>query len=70
MSEQANFSDTRPAILTKADVLETLAVGTMQDDHGLLPWGSNYAYLMASSTEKRSLIVVYKPQRGERPLWD
>lgn len=70
MSNQTNPAEDSVTRLTKSTILETLAVGEMQEDHGLLPWGSNYAYLMSVSAEQHSLIAVYKPQRGERPLWD
>ncbi len=48
----------------------TLSRGEIQEDHGVLPWGSNYAYLLSVSDDERTLLAVYKPQRGERPLWD
>jgi len=56
--------------VSAADVLLTLGQGVIQDDHGVLPWGSNYAYLVAVADERLALLAVYKPQRGERPLWD
>ena len=61
-------ADSEP--LTAAQVLQTLSRGTIQEKHGLLPWGSNYAYLVPISDDERTLLAVYKPQRGERPLWD
>ena len=56
--------------LTVAQVLQTLNRGMIQEEHGLLPWGSNYAYLVPVTDDERTLLAVYKPQRGERPLWD
>lgn len=56
--------------LTVAQVLQTLGRGVIQEEHGLLPWGSNYAYLVPVTDDERTLLAVYKPQRGERPLWD
>lgn len=56
--------------ITIPEVLETLSGGVMHDEHGLLPWGSNYAYLVTISDDDRTVLAVYKPQRGERPLWD
>jgi len=36
-----------------------------------MPSGSNYAFLvLISAGAERQLLGVYKPQRGERPLWD
>jgi uncharacterized repeat protein (TIGR03843 family) len=37
---------------------------------GQLPWSSNYSFLVDISDEELSCLAVYKPQRGERPLWD
>lgn len=37
---------------------------------GLLPWSSNYTFLASASASGRSVLAVYKPCRGERPLWD
>jgi uncharacterized repeat protein (TIGR03843 family) len=37
---------------------------------GLLPWSSNYAFLGQVSEGDQRAVVVYKPIRGERPLWD
>ena len=33
-------------------------------------WGSNYTFLTQVILEGMALPVVYKPIRGERPLWD
>ncbi len=68
MSEPDESADTQ--LVTIAEVLETLAGGEIQEEHGLLPWGSNYAYLVSVADARRTLLAVYKPQRGERPLWD
>jgi uncharacterized repeat protein (TIGR03843 family) len=37
---------------------------------GLLPWSSNYTFLGEVSDDESSAPIVYKPVRGERPLWD
>lgn len=37
---------------------------------GVLPESSNYAFLARAKGEPEDLLVVYKPQRGETPLWD
>jgi hypothetical protein len=37
----------------------------------LVPWGSNYTFAVGLSTEgDRQCLGIYKPQAGERPLWD
>lgn len=33
-------------------------------------WGSNYTYLAKVESGNTTLQAVYKPTRGERPLWD
>jgi hypothetical protein len=37
---------------------------------GLLPAASNYTLLARLDTGEEPALVVYKPQRGETPLWD
>lgn len=37
---------------------------------GLLPWGSNYTFLVDVCHQEVKLPAVYKPRKGERPLWD
>ena len=37
---------------------------------GLIPWSSNYTFLGEVSLGDESAPVVYKPIRGERPLFD
>lgn len=37
---------------------------------GLMPFASNYTFLTEVSDGARSVLAVYKPRRGETPLWD
>lgn len=37
---------------------------------GRLPWSSNYTFLVRVQHGEASTLAVYKPVRGERPLWD
>lgn len=37
---------------------------------GEFMWGSNYTFLTEVSQNGNMLMGVYKPSRGERPLWD
>lgn len=37
---------------------------------GLVPWSSNYTYIAVVHCEEKDILAVYKPQCGERPLWD
>jgi uncharacterized repeat protein (TIGR03843 family) len=37
---------------------------------GLLPNSSNYTFLARATAGEDQLLAVYKPRRGEMPLWD
>ncbi len=37
---------------------------------GVLPYASNYTFLTRVTGEVDECLAVYKPRRGERPLWD
>ena len=37
---------------------------------GLLPYSSNYTFLARVGDGTDSTLAVYKPRRGEQPLWD
>jgi hypothetical protein len=37
---------------------------------GRMPWSSNATFLVRAAIEGDELLAIYKPQRGERPLWD
>ena len=38
---------------------------------GLIPWGSNYTFLaLLDVGQEAPMLGVYKPRRGEAPLWD
>jgi hypothetical protein len=52
------------------DLLTVLARAEVQDVK-LLPSGSNYVFVLAlADAEAGSGVAVYKPRRGEAPLWD
>ena len=55
--------------MTTADIFQLLQSGTIEMA-GLLPWSSNYTFLVHICGEVEPVRAVYKPQRGERPLWD
>ncbi|MGB1250885.1 MAG: SCO1664 family protein [Candidatus Promineifilaceae bacterium] len=48
---------------------EILTNGEMRVE-GRLAWGSNYTMLAYACIDDQEVPLVYKPQRGERPLWD
>ncbi len=37
---------------------------------GRMPWSSNATFLVEVHRDSASTLAVYKPGRGERPLWD
>ena len=37
---------------------------------GFLPYSSNHTFLARCRTATSEVLAVYKPARGERPLWD
>lgn len=51
------------------DVLHLLQSGSMTACE-LIPWGSNYTFAVRLECDGVSTLGVYKPLRGEAPLWD
>ena len=49
--------------------LRALAEGEIEVQ-GRMPWSSNNTFLVAVCREGTELGAIYKPGRGERPLWD
>ncbi|TFH36551.1 MAG: SCO1664 family protein [Anaerolineales bacterium] len=49
--------------------LEILRTGEIEIV-GQLTWGSNYTFLAQGQADAGQLPAIYKPERGERPLWD
>jgi hypothetical protein len=37
---------------------------------GIMPWSSNYTFLAVVAQDNVELLAIYKPCKGERPLWD
>lgn len=51
-------------------VLDVLRCGEVEEEHGVMRWSSNYTFLLSVVHEDTRIMTIYKPQRGERPLWD
>jgi len=51
-------------------ILQLLACNNMQDERGRLRWSSNYTFLVSVCDAEYQTLAIYKPQPGERPLWD
>jgi uncharacterized repeat protein (TIGR03843 family) len=62
--------DNTPQSLPPATVLDVLQNGDMQDTHGMMRYSSNYTFLVTMEKGDYCLPAIYKPRRGERPLWD
>ena len=58
-----------PLRLTESQVIHTLTNGKMVET-GLLPYSSNHSFLVTVTDGDLTLPAVYKPRRGESPLWD
>src|SRR5918999_2700568 len=57
-------------VLTHQEACELLEQAEIVECKGL-PWGSNYTYAVALGSEAgRQVLGIYKPRRGEVPLWD
>jgi hypothetical protein len=55
--------------LTDPAVPRVLATGDLEV-LGLLPNASNHTYLVRAHSDDEEMLAVYKPRRGETPLWD
>lgn len=52
-----------------ADALSLLAEGDVELK-GRMPWSTNQTFLVELTSDDDVLRGIYKPGRGERPLWD
>lgn len=55
--------------LDVADILTVLRQGSLEPE-GVMPYSSNYTVLVSVRYQEVMTLAVYKPRRGERPLWD
>jgi len=56
-------------MVTNIDPITTLEQGTITV-RGEFLWGSNYTFLVEIKHQDVEVSGVYKPNKGERPLWD
>lgn len=59
-----------PTEVTAETVIDVITHGDMENTHGMLRYSSNYTFLVTMTKDDMSLPAVYKPRKGERPLWD
>lgn len=55
--------------MNKLRILSTLKAGNLSLD-GRFIYGSNYTFMVTCQGPAESIKAVYKPMKGERPLWD
>ena len=59
-----------PNGLPAQQLLEVLQCGEIESEYGVMRWSSNYTFLLSIRHGDMQTMAVYKPQKGERPLWD
>lgn len=76
MDDERAMPDTSPATdepqraeVSVERVIHLLSQGEM-DVEGLMPDSSNYTFLTRITHAELHGLAIYKPRRGERPLWD
>jgi hypothetical protein len=67
--DQAELRQLDVVSLAPDRILRLLSDGEIEAE-GLIPWSSNATLLVTVCDGEFSTLAVYKPQRGERPLWD
>jgi len=67
MNSEQTAARVRP--VTTAQVATVLRDGEIAVQ-GQFPWSSNYTFLVSVKRGNQEILAVYKPSRGERPLWD
>jgi uncharacterized repeat protein (TIGR03843 family) len=54
---------------SSAHALTVLSAGSVELQ-GRMPWSSNATFLATVTLDDVAMPAIYKPHRGERPLWD
>lgn len=63
------MSDPRAGHTDRCEQLDLLRTGEIEIE-GRMPWSSNATFLVDVTSGDRTAKAIYKPMRGERPLWD
>lgn len=69
MDEPKSSDTNKRSAPERAHVRDLLTRGAIEMQ-GLVPWSSNYTYLVSVKRGGSEMYAIYKPQCGERPLWD
>ncbi|MCB9438186.1 MAG: SCO1664 family protein [Anaerolineales bacterium] len=62
--------DPKPTVVSVERIMRLLREGRILEEHGRLRWSSNYTTVVSVEDDEMQILAIYKPQRGERPLWD
>ena len=63
------IEDRQTETMSVGRVIGLLAHGDLTLE-GQVPWSSNYAFIGTVRDAETRCLAVYKPSRGEQPLWD
>lgn len=70
LSSVLNLDGEEGNSLAVEEAMELLGDGRVETCHHL-PWGSNYTFVVTLSHDAvGQALAIYKPRRGEAPLWD
>ena len=69
-SQRQSLPITPPDDTPLPRILNLLETGSIDEERGRLRWSSNYTFLVSVCDDELKARAIYKPQRGERPLWD
>lgn len=59
-----------PICIPIEEAIAVVEKGEINEEVGLMRWGSNYTFLVNAILDETNVLAVYKPRQGERPLWD
>lgn len=59
-----------PVTLPFEEALRVVREGTIDTEHGIMRFGSNYTFLVTVRLGEVEVLAIYKPRMGEAPLWD
>jgi uncharacterized repeat protein (TIGR03843 family) len=70
MDDEAEQPGDRESIALPVERVTALLRDGTIELAGLMPDSSNYTFLVRVADNELSGLAIYKPRRGERPLWD
>lgn len=63
-------SESESVAVTLDQIVQVLSLGEMEAPQGMMRFSSNYTFLVNMTHNGICLPAIYKPRKGERPLWD